>query len=398
MSYLGRTLTAMTIVLLGACSNGYEIPKQLPGSGSSSDEKLDYYGDEAQRVSIPKYYDMVLAYGGSPHRKASSTWDTDRIKDYLLYEDQEGGKHLLFDAFLFLEFMYSGQYNGVVATERAFTDGYGLNSAHKEDWQALIDYYFEKTGLNTEIAPLDALEQAYAEVSDELGLKDRKLGVVIFIPEPIMTEGPNSQLSVYWGNLNGEAMNFHESEDRIQAVKWYVDSIRERFYAKNYRHIELGGFYWVAETASTSSEILKPIGDYLSSLKYSFNWIPYFGAEGYYRWAEFGFNTAYLQPNYFFNLNTPVSQLDDACQLARKYNMNLEMEFDDTLLNDPVKADRLRSYMKYFKEYGAWETQNMAYYVGDDAVRNMKYSTNDNVHSLYYEFCDWLITRPVRKF
>lgn len=40
-------------------------------------------------------------------------------------------------------------------------------------------------------------------------------------------------------------MNFHESEDRIQAVKWYVDSIRERFCAKNYRHIGLGGFYRV---------------------------------------------------------------------------------------------------------------------------------------------------------
>ncbi|OUN75418.1 hypothetical protein B5G09_12610 [Alistipes sp. An54] len=61
------------------------------------------------------------------------------------------------------------------------------------------------------------------------------------------------------------------------------------------------------------------------------------------------------------------------------------MEFDDTLLNDPVKANRLRSYMKYFKWYGARETQNMAYYVGDDAVRNMKYSTCDDIHSLYCE-------------
>lgn len=59
------------------------------------------------------------------------------------------------------------------------------------------------------------------------------------------------------------------------------------------------------------------------------------------------------------------------------------MEFDDTLLNDPVKANRLRSYMKYFKG-GARETQNMAYYVGDDAVRNLKYSTSDDIHSLYY--------------
>lgn len=70
---------------------------------------------------------------------------------YANHTNPDGGKHLLFEAFLLLEFMYSGQYNGVVATERAFADGYGLNSAHKEDWQELIDCHFEKTGLNTEI-------------------------------------------------------------------------------------------------------------------------------------------------------------------------------------------------------------------------------------------------------
>lgn len=70
---------------------------------------------------------------------------------YSNHTNPDGGKHLFFDASLLLEFMYSGQYNGVVATERAFADGYGLNSAHKEDWQELIDCYFEKTGLNTEI-------------------------------------------------------------------------------------------------------------------------------------------------------------------------------------------------------------------------------------------------------
>lgn len=32
---------------------------------------------------------------------------------YSNHTNPDGGKHLLFDAFLLLEFMYSGQYNGV---------------------------------------------------------------------------------------------------------------------------------------------------------------------------------------------------------------------------------------------------------------------------------------------
>lgn len=37
---------------------------------------------------------------------------------YSNHTNPDGGKHLLFDAFLLLEFMYSGQYNGVVGGHR----------------------------------------------------------------------------------------------------------------------------------------------------------------------------------------------------------------------------------------------------------------------------------------
>lgn len=310
-----------------------------------------------------------------------------------------GESHLLFDSFLFLEFMYAGSYNGTQATNHTFTVGYQyegkyLDSATKEDWQTLIDYYFETSGLNPEISPMDALEKAYSEVASELGLGTEKLGVVMTIPEPIRNMKHDLDVNVYWGELDGREMDFSRPEDRIRAVKWYINSVRKAFYDKRYEHLELGGFYWIAESASTSSDILNPIGEYLRGLKYSFNWIPYYSASGYDRWDEFGFSAAYLQPNYFFDTSVPSSRLDDACRIAEEEGMSLEMEFDENVLYG--KADRLRSYMEYFKEYGAWDFRNLAYYVGRDAVRSMKNSSAGSIRQLYYDFCDWVVTRPVR--
>lgn len=398
----GLYLAAVLMLPAASCSGGYEMPEQLSPDPDRESQELDEnvcYDDEKERTAIPEYKDMVLAYGGSPHRGKTSTWDVDRCRDYLLYTDMSGESHLLFDSFLFLEFMYAGSYNGTQATNHTFTVGYQyegkyLDSATKEDWQTLIDYYYETSGLNPEISPMDALEKAYSEVASELGLGTEKLGVVMTIPEPIRNMKHDLDVNVYWGELDGREMDFSRPEDRIRAVKWYINSVRKAFYDKRYEHLELGGFYWIAESASTSSDILNPIGEYLRVLKYSFNWIPYYSASGYDRWDEFGFSAAYLQPNYFFDTSVPPSRLDDACRIAEEEGMSLEMEFDENVLYG--KADRLRSYMEYFKEYGAWDFRNLAYYVGRDAVRSMKNSSAGSIRQLYYDFCDWVVTRPVR--
>ncbi|MCM1178475.1 MAG: DUF4855 domain-containing protein [Clostridium sp.] len=405
-SVLCRQCAALAAVFAAvSCGNGYDYPDRPigpdNGNGGGDREETVWLGDEKERVMIPSYRDMVLAYGGSPHRGKSSTWDTYRFRDYLLYEDKAGKKHLLFDSFLFLEFMYAGSYNGLQATNHTFTVGYKydgvyLDSATKEDWQTLIDYYFETSALNPSISPLDALDKAFGEVAAELGIKGRKCGVVITVPEPIKQARHDLNINVYWGQIDGEEMNFMKSADRIRAVKWYIDSVREAFYSKEYENLELGGFYWIAESAATTSDILHEIGDYLGGFKYSFNWIPYYNANGFSRWSEFGFNTAYLQPNYFFDVTVPYSRLDDACRTARENGMNLEMEFDDNVLAGKGKAGRLRNYMKAFKEYGAWDTQDIAYYVGGDAVRDLKNSSAPDDRELYHEFCNWVVSRPVR--
>ena len=123
---------------------------------------------------------------------------------------------------------------------------------------------------------------------------------------------------------------------------------------KNYQHVELAGFYWLAEKATDTRDILNAVAIYLNKLKYSFNWIPYYGADGYNQWKSLGFNYAYFQPNYFFNESVPDSRLEDACQKALTYDMHMELEFDDNALNSRGKAYRLKNY-ECIQKHGIWE-------------------------------------------
>ena len=143
-------------------------------------------------------------------------------------------------------------------------------------------------------------------------------------------------------------------------------------------------------------DILNAVAIYLNKLKYSFNWIPYYGADGYNQWKSLGFNYAYFQPNYFFNESVPDSRLEDACQKALTYDMHMELEFDDNALNSRGKAYRLKNYMSAFKKHGIWEKKRLAYYQGSASLLTLKKSGNAADTQLYHEFCNFVISRPIR--
>lgn len=174
------------------------------------------------------------------------------------------------------------------------------------------------------------------------------------------------------------------------------DPVQERFRAKEYKYLELTGFYWLPEDCGTTSALIGRVAAYLNDNALSFNWIPYFHAEGYAQWKTYGFNFAYYQPNYFF-YEVDASRVDQACKEAAEYGLSMEMEFDEDALVAGGKGDRLRSYMDGFRKYGAWEKQNMAYYQGGWAVKALKDSDVSEDNDLYHEFCEFVISRPIRE-
>lgn len=355
-----------------ACSSG-QTP--LPDNGENEDVT---YSWEAGRKNVLPVTDLVLIYGGGAHRNV--TWNKDHFIPYVSYTDRANNEQSLFDGFLFLEIT-----NGQSGAPRIFATGYNGEPARKADWQALVDYYFQP-GI-----AIAALEQCVAEAEQRLktGVKRK---IVIALPEPI-TAGPNSSYTGlpanYWGEVDGITLDFTRDNDRITACKWYINYVRKQFNEGNFQHLELAGFYWVAEESLHTRSILSGVAAYLNQWKYSFNWIPYWKeTPDYYEWKSLKFNYAYLQPNYFFNETIPYSRLTDACTVARQYDMDVELEFDERVfVNNGNRGYRLRDYMQAFEANNVLSTKRIAYYQGTDALYRLYGATNEQDIDLFHDFC-----------
>ena len=349
------------------------------------------YAWEASRQEVPAVTDLVLLYGGGHHRSPYA-WDAERLSDYVTYTDTDGKTHWLFDGFLLLEIMDPAVGEGAGVK---FANGYTYNnqplrSATREDWQRLIDYCFaEDTGIG-------ALEQVVAAAAATLGEPAVKRRVVISLPHPIRSRDVYSKVRESGGRVVGRALDCGAAHDRVRACQWFIDTVRAEFDRRNYAYVELGGFYWLAEKDSDTSNIIGTIAAYLDDLNESFNWIPYFNAAGARQWKSYGFHYAYLQPNYFFSESVPESRLDEACELAAAAGMQLELEFDDNALNSRGMAYRLRNYMSAFRRHGVWSDKRLAYYQGSQSLRMLKNSADPADRELYHEFCRFVVTRPIR--
>lgn len=356
-----------------ACSKSQEDVSDSTLPPKEEEEKVDsFYEREKKRSKLLENNDMVLLYSGGAHREYQ--WNEELVKPYVTYVDTLGKEHWLFDSFLFLE-IHDGR--------KGFASGYRDTPTNQYDWKKLVDHFFQSKYC------LGALNKSIASAKKRLGEPPEKRKVVIGIPEPIKTQKS-------WGTLSNKVvmLDFSNSSDRIDAVKWYIDYTRQKFSERDYENLELAGFYWIPENATNSRDILAEISSYLNSFKYSFTWIPYHYADGAFEWKELDFNYAFFQPNYFFNETRPISLLNRACEKAIEHNMDMEIEFDErALVSRNNWGYRLKNYMKAFKDYGIWENKRIAYYQGGTALYNLSKSTNNKDNELYHKFCEFVIER-----
>lgn len=384
-------LCSLMVLCVSCSSDGPSVEPPTPPAPPAGTG--DLYPWEESRTELLQSTDMVLIYGGGHHRNPYN-WDTDMIAPYVTYMDKTGTEHWLFDAFLFLELKDTG--NGGANKTYTYENQERLDAANQKDWKRLVDYYF------TSSTGLGALNRAISNARKRLGDPKTKHRVVIAIPEPIVHKTPADENSttVYWGSLNGHIMDFSIPKDRVDACKWYIDYVRSKFDEMQYQNIELAGFYWLAETAGTTRNIISEVADYVKPFKYSFNWIPYRGAEGHNRWESYGFSYTYYQPNYFFNTDQSYAVLEETCEVAKRYNMDMEFEFDYRVMASNPEHDlyypRMLAYMKAFKDHKIWETKRLAYYEGGGNLLSLKNSSNEADRELYHELCQFIISRPIR--
>lgn len=357
--------SVIIIIAIASCSsNG----KPYQGNIFFKKESSKREGTLIQ-VKHPK--DMVLIYDGGAHRNIQ--WNAEHLAPYVTYKDSTGTDRWLFDGFLFLEFKDG---NG-----RCFASYYEEQGARKTEWEALVDNYFRSGNA------VIALNEQIQKVVEESKLSPpEKRKIVLCLPEPI----PNQK---DWGNIDGIAMDFSLKTDRIKACKWYINYAEDCFQKTAPEHLELTGFYWIAEEATNSRDLAPDVSKYLQQKGYNFYWIPYFKSDGHKEWKGLGFDKAYYQPNYFFKEERPISQIEEACETAISNGMSLEMEFDERALAKTGWGYRLNDYINIFKEFGVLDSMDIAYYQGSDAFYRLYHSDNTADNELYDKLANIIAER-----
>ena len=400
------------------------------------------YPWEKARSGAPSLPDMTLIPGPSSHRNPLE-WSRDRWYKHVCYKDEDGREHWFFDSFLLIEGQQTGQYGSkgytYVLTEQP------TPSAPREQWQQLLDFWFDGgtfdwqeswwgNGTDTfgrwysgrMVTPspvfsegqLSALDACISDVASRIGEPPTKRYIVMALPEPIYFDNyieavnSGSGNTRYWGSLDGREMDFSKVEDRVAACKWYINCTRAAFARKNYRNIELAGFYILPEILDLNwrkeyknyDVVVPEIARFLHECNEGLYWIPYNMAPGYDLWKDtFNIDVAYMQPNYYWD-ETGKNPLDATFREINAHGMGVELEFEYSMVeavNGSVSAAKYRrrfeEYLDWTKSSGVYGSRSIALYSGTDAMEQLADSPLPGDREMYHKLGHFIIDSPLKR-
>jgi len=205
-------------------------------------------------------------------------------------------------------------------------------AAHGEDWNAYLDSLFTPGGV------LPTLDSAVAIISARRGPVPGGFRVALMIPYPARVS------DTVW--VGRRPFLLAGPDGRRSVVEAYVGEVERRFGAARLSHLKLFGYYWLNEGILSDDTLLVQLTSaVVHERARRFLWIPSFHAPGSREWRRYGFDFAWLQPNFFFHPEVAVTRLDTALADARAAGMGLEIEFDVRMFNDWRFSDRLAPYL-----------------------------------------------------
>ena len=384
----------------------------LCSCGSSSKTGLYNWEKDAVRMIA----DAAICYGGHTARNPY-LWTQERFEKTVSYVDENGQEHWLFDNMIMME-LWDDNY---AVTYSIANDG--RYSSRKEHWQGQIDYWFDAEHGFT------ALDKCVADVASRIGKPATKRGVIFSLPDPVYFEhytnamkGENRN-TVYWGEIDGVAMDFAKSEDRIKATLWLVDAVRAKFAEAKYENIELLGFYVLSEELSVPGGFryeykehditIKAVADYCHSINEGFYWVPFAMAPGIERSKDFGFDQVVMQPNYYWtDAQWSWDQIEGT---IREHGLGMELEFEGThgepltssILSNLKNGEanpyaernkaRFQEYLDNAKARGLYGEVPFVLYAGTNGLYELAVSEDAADREMYHKLCHFVIENPLKK-
>ena len=368
-----------------------------------------------EKDEVCQIADAAICYGGHSARNPY-LWTPERFEKTLAYTDENGQEHWLFDNVIVME-LWDDDFK---VTYSIANDG--RYSSRKEHWERQLDYWFDAEN------GFAAMDKCVADVASRIGKPSTKRGIIFSLPDPVYFEhytkamkGENRN-TVYWGELDGVALDFAKPEDRIKAYLWLVDQVRARFAEAGYKYVELIGFYVLSEELSVPGgwryeykehdKTIKAVADYCHSLNEGLYWVPYAMAPGIERSKDFGFDLTVMQPNYYWT--DAKWSWDQIEKKIRDYGLGMELEFEGThgepltssilsnLKNgqpNPYAARnkaRFQEYLDNARSRGLHGTVPFVLYSGTNGLYELAVSEDPLDKEMYHKLCKFVIDNPLK--
>ncbi len=325
------------------------------------------------------------------YQSLSNNYKNEDLLPYLAYIDADGNiLDTMFDSFIFMHYgdeLPSGGFfeADIDSTERDIST----------DWEWIIDDLFVD-GTN-----LMAMEEVAGTIKEELNLpEDYTYKIIIGMYNPDIQ-------TLNFGDIDGDGVpeNFSNYEDRVKALKWYIDMTEAKFAAKGFKNIELVGYYWFNEDLADSRDLTKllpEVSDYMHSLGRTFSWVPYFTSDNYNDWEKHGMDIACMQPNYAFNPYSigeknlaPEWRIEETAYLTELYGMCVEVEIDKSATNRQLFFERYMKYLAGGIEYGYMTDTFNIYFAGKYIYRDAALLNTPMARTIYektYEYIKGTLT------
>ncbi|WP_339251836.1 DUF4855 domain-containing protein [Sporosarcina sp. FSL W8-0480] len=296
----------------------------------------------------------VLIYNGF---NETEKFSTNFFNQYLKTKLKDGERKDMFDTFVILGLRYNENND-------QFVDG-PSNHANYADWRTYIERTFAQDG-------------AVVNLNSTARHLNRKVDVYIAIPYPKRNE-PIIK-------FNGESAG-SDVYARYDLANWYVKEVMERFETGKYENLNFKGFYWLSETVRTVDDevIISSISSILKKNDKFFIYSPHATSTNFYKWKDYGFDAAFLQPNAFrSNINNKEERLHRAFLNAQIYGTGITIEID-SYHNDKAEqgVEAFDLYMDMSKRYGLDE-KGMMFYQGVNMVERMATFENP-IYKRWYE-------------
>lgn len=231
---------------------------------------------------------------------ANQYWTKDQLLPYAKYVVNNQIIDNMFKGFIF---------NGIRAREKHFIYplfvGFG-DPSDITDWLLWADALF-LPNLN-----LNAL-------ADVAGNEKRDVWVSIPYPHPFQKS---------FGTVGGRVLNFLLEDDRLEAVKWWIDQFLVRWNKNAHLHqnLDFRGFLWQREAIDANDEPLAArVNEWIHKKGCLSMWLPNYGSFGVMNWKKMGFDVTAVNTNYTGNTSYDYKWIQYSSLFSATYHTGMQM-------------------------------------------------------------------------